>query len=115
MSVLKPRSRLVYFRVSEDEFQLFNHLRESTGARSLSDLARTAIQGLLDVGQNKRPDWISDRLTLLENMVRELNHGVVQLTRVLGNGSHPIAPPDTSENCNTSRSVPEAHEINENP
>jgi hypothetical protein len=84
MSVLKPRNRLVYFRVSEDEFQQFNHFCESTGARSLSDLARSAMHTLMQVSSTQQIDCISARLNLLENLIRELNREVVQLTRVLG-------------------------------
>ena len=83
MSVLKPRNRLVYFRVSEDEFRQFNHLCESTGARSLSELARSAMQVLMQGDQINHSDRISDRLSLLENMVRELNHEVIQLAKAL--------------------------------
>jgi hypothetical protein len=46
MAVLKPRNRLVYFRVSEEEFQLFTNMCQAEGARSISDLARVALQRL---------------------------------------------------------------------
>lgn len=44
MAVLKPRTRLVYFRVSEEEFQQFNRICESEGVRCLSDLIRSAME-----------------------------------------------------------------------
>jgi len=94
MSVLKPRNRLVYFRVSEDEFQQFNHLCESTGARSLSDLARSAMQSLIHDAPPNRSERISDRLSLLETMVRELNREVVQLTRALGRHGFQTSEPN---------------------
>ena len=46
MAVLRPRSRLVYFRVSEEEYDLFAGMCQSEGARSISDLARLALQHL---------------------------------------------------------------------
>ena len=53
MSVLKPRSRLVYFRVSEDEFVQFSAMCQSVGARSLSALVRTAVQRMLTAPQDE--------------------------------------------------------------
>ena len=54
MAVLKPRERLVYFRVSEDEFRQFVGVCEQAGARSVSDLARNAVQRLIAEGQRQR-------------------------------------------------------------
>ena len=45
MAVLKPRNRIVYFRVSEEEFQNLRAYCETYGARSVSDLARSAVLG----------------------------------------------------------------------
>jgi len=50
MAVFKPRERLVYFRISEDEFHQFVGLCEQEGARSVSDLARSAVQRLIADG-----------------------------------------------------------------
>jgi len=44
MAVLKPRTKLVYFRVSEEELQQFNRICESEGVRCLSDLIRSAME-----------------------------------------------------------------------
>ncbi len=54
MAVLKPRERLVYFRISEDEFRQFVSVCEQAGARSVSDLARNAVQSLIADGQRQR-------------------------------------------------------------
>lgn len=47
MAVLKPRTRLIYFRVSEEEFQRFSALCERSQIRSISDLARHAMERLM--------------------------------------------------------------------
>lgn len=47
MTVLKRRSHLVYFRVSEDEFENYTKLCQTAGARSVSDLARSAVNRML--------------------------------------------------------------------
>jgi hypothetical protein len=80
MSVLKPRNRLVYFRVSEDEFRELNHFRESMGVRSISDLARSAMQRLLKEGYQERSDAVSQRLIALETVVADLRQKVEKMT-----------------------------------
>lgn len=80
MSVLKPRNRLVYFRVSEDEFRELSHFRESMGVRSISDLARSAMQRLLQEGCQERPDGLNQRLIALEAVVAELRQKVEKMT-----------------------------------
>jgi hypothetical protein len=87
MSVLKPRNRLVYFRVSEDEFQQFNQMCESVGARSISDLARSAIQRMIQQDGNHQPqasDPVAAKLTILETIVCDLDRKVQQLTALIG-------------------------------
>lgn len=44
MTVMRARSKLVYFRVSEEEYAWLNAMCEQTGARSLSDLVRSFLQ-----------------------------------------------------------------------
>src|SRR6266849_3586846 len=48
MVVLRKRSRLVYFRVSDLEFEKLTDLCQRAGATSLSELARGAIQRMLN-------------------------------------------------------------------
>ncbi len=43
MPVLNPRTRLVNFRVSEDEFRRLKESCARAGARSVSDYARAAV------------------------------------------------------------------------
>jgi len=84
MSVLRPRNRLVYFRVSEDEFERFNHICEAMGARSISDLARSAVQSMIQDSNNGHADRVTEKLTALEAMVNDLNDKVHQLSLSLG-------------------------------
>lgn len=71
MPVVKPRTRLVYFRVTEEEFRRCLDVCEAGGARSVSDLARTAVMNAL--GSNGSAGEIEGRLHTLERTVRELN------------------------------------------
>ncbi len=79
MSVLKPRNRLVYFRVSEDEFQQFNQVRESMGARSISDLARSAMQLMIQDGHHQGTDIVTQRLSAIEILMSDLKFKLEQL------------------------------------
>jgi hypothetical protein len=96
MSVLKPRNRVLYFRVSEDEFQRFNHICEVLGARSISDLARSAVQNMIQDGHSGNEDPVSKKLTTLETMIRDLHSKLHQLTQTLGGpDSREVASPVT--------------------
>jgi hypothetical protein len=70
VAVLKPRERLVYFRISEDEFRQFSNVCEQGGARSVSDLARNAVQRLIADGQRQREgDELEEKMRVLENLI----------------------------------------------
>jgi len=94
MSVLRPRNRLVYFRVSEDEFQQFNQICESMGARSISDLARSAMRRMIEqAGHNGDHDStdvseVSAKLSVLETSMCDLNRKVQHLAMLLGGEDH---------------------------
>ena len=73
MAVLKPRERLVYFRVSEDEFRQFVSVCEAAGARSVSDLARSAVQRLIADGKRQREDEaLTNTMNKLETLIAQL-------------------------------------------
>jgi hypothetical protein len=70
VAVLKPRERLVYFRISEDEFRQFSSVCEQGGARSVSDLARNAVQRLIADGQRQREGHeVEEKMRVLENLI----------------------------------------------
>ncbi len=73
MAVLKPRERLVYFRVSEDEFRQFISVCEQAGARSVSDLARSAVQRLIADGNRQREDEeLTNKMFRLERLIAQV-------------------------------------------
>jgi hypothetical protein len=81
MSVRKPRRRLVYFRISEEEYEVFNSLCESTGARSFSDLARSALARMMSKGGNGSEEVLmGQRLEAAEGLVKELNQVLDRLS-----------------------------------
>ena len=82
MSIRKPRSRLVYFRVSEDELQDVMRACESMGARSVSDLARSAVRQYI---QEAASPSKQDPLALLMDQLRQT---VQELTTAVARQSH---------------------------
>jgi hypothetical protein len=81
MAVLKPRNRLVYFRVSEDEFLQFSAICQSAGARSLSDLARLAMQQML--AQRTEEAQIARRLRTFDELISVLNDRLGEMNDLL--------------------------------
>ena len=84
MAVLKPRERLVYFRVSEDEFHQFVSVCEKEGARSVSDLARNAVQRLIaECDRNRDEREMTPKVERLEHLITELTGQLQALTALL--------------------------------
>lgn len=100
MSILRPRNRVVYFRVSEDEFHRFRSICESRGARSVSDLARSAMHSMIHDATCDHESQLSNQLTVLENMVSDLNQKVHQLTLSL------TKPDPEGGTCDSSTNAP---------
>lgn len=69
MAVLKPRERLVYFRITEDEFHQFASVCEQEGARSISDLARSAVQRLI---AEREAESMLPKMKSLEKLIAEV-------------------------------------------
>ena len=77
MHVFKPRSRMISIRLSEDEYQGLRRLCAVTGARSVSDLARDAMNLLLKGGTTAdglgaRMDEVRTHMRALERKIDEL-------------------------------------------
>jgi hypothetical protein len=72
----------VYFRISEDEFGKLNQLCEMQGARSLSELARTAMRDMIgQAGGEPAQNIVVTKLETLERMLIELNEALRSLGR----------------------------------
>ena len=94
MAVLKPRERLVYFRITEDEFHQFAGVCEQAGARSISDLARNAVQRLIAEGNREREnDGLAPKMLSLEKLIAEVTAQLQMLTklRAAGGASEAVA------------------------
>ena len=77
MSVLKPRSRMISVRLSEEEYAALSHLCLLTGARSVSDLTRGALQALLKGGQGE--NTVGVRINNFRAQISSLSAQIEQL------------------------------------
>jgi hypothetical protein len=81
VAVLKPRERLVYFRISEDEFRQFVSVCEQEGARSVSDLARSAVQRLIaDGDRHRNGEEVAEKMHRLEQLIMAVTEQLRLLT-----------------------------------
>jgi hypothetical protein len=94
MPVYRPRTRLVNFRLNEEEYATMCAACSQNGARSISDFARLAVlsHAAADEKQATSMQW---RLSALGHKMSELERRVSQLIRLLeivdtdGNGAPP--------------------------
>jgi hypothetical protein len=87
MAVTKPRNRLVFFRVSEEEFQQLTMLcHDGTVARSISELARSAVSRLLaDHQMGEQP--VMSQLRRLDQTVKEVQRTIEHMATILDGGA----------------------------
>lgn len=83
MAVLRRRSKMVSFRLSEQEYEGLISLCTTRGARSLSDLARDAMCRLLDAG-NGSGDGVETEIERLHGRMEELDREVRRLAELVG-------------------------------
>lgn len=91
MSVIRPRNRLVNFRLSEDEFDRLRSSCAQYGARSISDFARSSVLDRLE----RPPDAEAEgekRVHQLNHKVNELEFRVGQLINLVHATNQPITP-----------------------
>ncbi len=84
MTVMKPRSRMISVRLSEEEYSALRHLCSLTGARSVSDLTRDAMRTVLRGVNREDPhvvnlDEFRDHIRNLDNNLKSLDCKVEQL------------------------------------
>lgn len=83
MSVLRPRNRTIYFRLSQEEFgRLFELCGQADGPRSVSELSRAAVQKLIQSHQSQNGE--AQDLPAILNRLEELNRKVEWLVQAVG-------------------------------
>ena len=78
VTAVKRRDRLVYFRISEEEFEQILKACDSKGARSVSDLARAAVQEFIRPVKPES-EQLLETLNSLSAGLDEINRSVRQL------------------------------------
>lgn len=71
MAAVKPRTRAVIFRISQDEYNHLQAARSTGGARSLSDFARSKI---LRAAGEPSLARVAEKLDELTAAVQQLTH-----------------------------------------
>ncbi len=81
MPVYHPRTRLVNFRLSEDEYKFLKETCARSGARSVSDYARAAVLSGSNVADPVAvvAPGCSERWERLESVVHQLESRMCQL------------------------------------
>lgn len=96
----------MYFRISEDEFRQFVSVCEQEGARSVSDLARSAVQRLIADGKRAREgDELAQNMHRLEELIAAVT---VQLQLLSTGKSQPAAMNEFSgstDGCSTDTNI----------
>jgi len=66
MAVIKPRNRILIFRLTQDEYQTLQAASSEKGARSLSEFARAKLLGSLSAPA------LDDQITELKTTVARI-------------------------------------------
>lgn len=83
MSVFVPRNRIVSIRLSDQEFQSLHDLCLREGARSLSDIARSAVQAFLEMRTRRREETLDATVQALGLRIDALEQSLRELIRVI--------------------------------
>ena len=89
MTLIRSRTKVVYFRVSEAEFERYMAFCREQGVRSISDLARSGLENL--VTREYTLSGLTERVTALSGLIAGLSGTIQRLievvrTRKLGAG-----------------------------
>ena len=84
MTILKRRTKLVSFRLSDEEYEKIQGACMAQGARSISEFARAALQRTTASGKDQQSESAFDPGTqeLIETM-RELTRQLGQLASLI--------------------------------
>jgi len=93
VTVLKPRTRLISFRLSDEEYRELATLCASAGARSLSEFLRSALLKMAGCREPGGPDpAVAKEMRRLRRLVKALNARVNGLSRQMQASPDAAAP-----------------------
>jgi hypothetical protein len=85
MSLARSRTKVVYFRVSEAEFERYMAFCRSQGVRTISDLARSGLEVLVAEERGYTLSGLTERVTALSGLIAGLSGTIQGLTEVVAN------------------------------
>jgi len=84
MSLIRSRTKVVYFRVSEAEFERYMAFCRAQGVRSISDLARSGLENLVaEEGHGYTLSGLTERVAALSGLVVGLAGTIQGLTEAV--------------------------------
>lgn len=92
MTLIQSRTKVVYFRVSEAEFERYMAFCRSQGVRSISDLARAGLEILVAEERGYTLSGLTERVTALSGLISRLSGTIQGLTEVVSNSRVGAAP-----------------------
>jgi hypothetical protein len=81
MSPLLRKSKMISIRLSPEEYRTFQNACVERGVRSISDLARTAIQQL--IGFNGHAEPVSEEVRNLSDRVQVISFELDRLSKLV--------------------------------
>jgi hypothetical protein len=83
MSLIRSRTKVVYFRVSEVEFERYMAFCKEQGVRSISDLARSGLESLVAEDRAYNLSGLTDRVAALSGLIVGLSGTIQSLAEVV--------------------------------
>jgi hypothetical protein len=80
---MKPKDKLVSFRISHDEYFRLRDACSKIGARNISELARTAMQRMVDV-EESAADGLQDQVLGIRSKLDHVSRDFERLARTVG-------------------------------
>jgi hypothetical protein len=92
MAVFRPKSRMISFRLSEDEYEILKKDSLSHGARSVSDYARSTLRRFMAGQAGIHGDGFEAGIEQLDGRMQELNRELQRLLRVVERQQEGVRP-----------------------
>jgi hypothetical protein len=87
VAVTKPRTRVLYFRVSDEEFRVYLQASDRAGSRSISDFARLAMRRMVaQAAEDLSSPAITYQLECFKAELDRLTERLKELHHLLPNG-----------------------------
>jgi hypothetical protein len=83
MAVLKRRSRMISFRLSEEEYTSLRSLCINEGARSVSDLARDALSRLVTKTPNGSSPYLETTVRTMQSRIDAMDMELKRLSQAV--------------------------------